>query len=136
MDRGLRPRRAAEAAALTGPLEPGPLAGLRVVELAGIGPAPFAGMLLADLGADVVRVDRPGGPALAAYRPSRTRSAGASARSRSTSSTPAGVDAVVLGLVARADVLVEGFRPGVAERLGVGPDVCLARATRGSSTAG
>jgi alpha-methylacyl-CoA racemase len=107
----------------------GPLAGLRVLELAGIGPAPFAGMLLADLGADVVRVDRPGGPALAAVRPEQDllgrgkRSLGLDLKD------PAGV-ATVLDLVERADLLVEGMRPGVAERLGVGPDDCLARNPR------
>ncbi|MEO7982276.1 MAG: CaiB/BaiF CoA-transferase family protein [Sporichthyaceae bacterium] len=107
----------------------GPLAGLRVVELAGIGPAPFAGMLLADLGADVVRVDRPGGPALAAA-PAEQDLLGRGKRSVALDLKDPGAVATVLDLVARADLLVEGMRPGVAERLGVGPDVCLARQPR------
>ncbi|HEX7188992.1 MAG TPA: CaiB/BaiF CoA-transferase family protein [Actinomycetes bacterium] len=107
----------------------GPLAGLRVVELAGIGAAPFAGMLLADLGADVIRVDRPGGPGLAIVPPDRDL-LGRGKRSVALDlKDPADVDRV-LDLVATADLLVEGMRPGVAERLGVGPDDCLARAPR------
>ena len=107
----------------------GPLAGLRVVELAGIGAAPFAGMLLADLGADVVRVDRPGGPALAVVPPERDV---LGRGKRSVALDLKGTDDVrrVLELVARADLLLEGMRPGVAERLGVGPDACLARNPR------
>lgn len=105
----------------------GPLAGLRVVELAGIGPGPFAAMLLADLGAEVLRVDRPEGgsavPAeLDAFRRGR-RSVILDLR------RPEGKRAV-LDLVARADVLIEGNRPGVAERLGVGPDECWQRNPR------
>src|SRR6201995_150385 len=102
----------------------GPLDGLRVIELAGIGPGPHAAMVLGDLGADVVRVDRPQpGFTLAGDRPDfllRTR--------RSVTAdlkTEAGRD-LVLRLAARADVLLEGMRPGVAERLGVGPDACPA----------
>ncbi|MGY1453590.1 CaiB/BaiF CoA transferase family protein [Streptomyces sp. SS8] len=110
------------AAAGTGP---GPLAGVRVVELAGIGPGPFAGMLLADLGADVVRVDRPGGQPLG-IDPARDVT-GRNKRSVVVDlKAPEGPDAV-LGLAERADVLIEGWRPGVAERLGVGPGPCLAR---------
>jgi len=108
----------------------GPLAGLKVIEIAGIGPGPFCGMMLADLGADVVRVDRaqnvqggdpalPPGDLLARGR----RSIGVDLKS------PDGVG-VVLDLVATADVLIEGFRPGVAERLGIGPEECLARNPR------
>lgn len=106
----------------------GPLAGLRVVEMAGVAPAPFACTVLADLGADVVRVDRarPGadvfsvrGDPLARSR----RSIGVDVKSA------AGRD-VVLRLVDRADVFVEGYRPGVAERMGLGPDVCLDRNPR------
>ena len=104
----------------------GPLAGLRVVELAGIGPAPFAGMLLADLGADVVRVDRPGGPALAVVPPERDL-LGRGKRSVALDLKDAEDVRRVLDLVAQSDLLVEGMRPGVAERLGVGPDECLAR---------
>ncbi|EPH44088.1 putative Alpha-methylacyl-CoA racemase [Streptomyces aurantiacus JA 4570] len=103
----------------------GPLAGVRVVELAGIGPGPFAAMLLADLGADVVRVDRPGAPGLAidpAYDITNRNKRSVVVDLKA----PEGVERV-LALVERADVLVEGYRPGVAERLGVGPEVCHAR---------
>ncbi|CCH34028.1 CaiB/BaiF CoA-transferase family protein [Actinosynnema sp. NPDC047251] len=103
----------------------GPLAGLRVVELAGLAPAPFGCMVLADLGASVVRVDRvSGGPAVPGDVLGRgRRSIGVDTR------RPAGAE-VVLKLVERADVLVEGFRPGVTERLGLGPAHCLARNRR------
>ncbi|MFE6092939.1 CaiB/BaiF CoA transferase family protein [Streptomyces massasporeus] len=103
----------------------GPLTGVRVVELAGIGPGPFAAMLLADLGADVVRVDRPGGPGLAidpAYDVTNRNKRSVVVDLKA----PDGPDRV-LDLVARADILVEGYRPGVAERLGVGPGDCHAR---------
>lgn len=106
----------------------GPLAGVRVVELAGIGPGPFAAMVLADLGADVVRVDRPGGGGLAvdpAYDITNRNKRSVLLDLKSTEGP-----ARVLDLVERADVLIEGFRPGVAERLGVGPDACLARNPR------
>lgn len=106
----------------------GPLTGVRVVELAGIGPGPFAAMLLADLGADVVRVDRPGGPGLAidpAYDVTNRNKRSVVVDLKA----PDGPDRV-LDLVARADVLVEGYRPGVAERLGVGPGDCHARNPR------
>jgi alpha-methylacyl-CoA racemase len=106
----------------------GPLAGVRVVELAGIGPGPFAAMVLADLGADVVRVDRPGGAGLhidpdydLTNRNKRSVLIDLKAED--------GPDQV-LDLVGRADVLIEGYRPGVAERLGVGPQECLARNPR------
>jgi alpha-methylacyl-CoA racemase len=104
----------------------GPLHGLRVVELAGIGPGPHAAMILGDLGADVVRVERPGG--------SRTTSRGVPTidsglrnrrRVAADLKAPAARD-LVLQLVANADVLLEGFRPGVAERLGLGPEECAA----------
>ncbi|MGW5019200.1 CaiB/BaiF CoA transferase family protein [Streptomyces cacaoi] len=112
----------------SGPGPAGPLAGVRVVELAGIGPGPFAAMTLADLGADVVRVDRPGGGGLAI--PHRHDVTNRNKRSVLLDlKQPAGVEAV-LALAERADILVEGFRPGVAERLGVGPDACLARNSR------
>lgn len=102
----------------------GPLAGLRVVELAGIGPGPYAAMLLADMGADVVRVERPGkqGSSVPADKDvlrRNRRSVVIDVR------RPEGVQAV-LSLVANADVLIEGFRPGVTERLGLGPDQCWA----------
>ncbi|MFI1457479.1 CaiB/BaiF CoA transferase family protein [Streptomyces roseus] len=103
----------------------GPLAGVRVVELAGIGPGPFAAMLLADLGADVVRVDRPGGGGLAVDPAYDVTNRGK--RSVLVDLKSAGGPERVLDLVERADVLIEGFRPGVAERLGVGPADCHAR---------
>ena len=104
----------------------GPLDGLKVLEMAGLGPAPFCAMMLADMGADVVRIERPGTPSV-------TGAAGKfdiTARSRRVLAldlkNPASV-AVVLALVDQADVLIEGFRPGVMERLGLGPDVCIGR---------
>ncbi|WP_406175964.1 CaiB/BaiF CoA transferase family protein [Streptomyces sp. NBC_00996] len=103
----------------------GPLVGVRVVELAGIGPGPFAAMLLADLGADVVRVDRPGGAGLA-INPEYDIT---NRNKRSVIidlKTQDGQDRV-LDLVERADILIEGYRPGVAERLGVGPESCHVR---------
>ncbi|WP_098897587.1 CaiB/BaiF CoA transferase family protein [Streptomyces sp. st77] len=103
----------------------GPLAGVRVVELAGIGPGPFAAMLLADLGADVVRVDRPGGAGLG-IDPAHDLT-NRNKRSVVLDLKSEEGPARVLDLVERADILVEGYRPGVAERLGVGPDACLAR---------
>ncbi|GAA4008943.1 CaiB/BaiF CoA-transferase family protein [Streptomyces plumbiresistens] len=111
----------------------GPLAGCRVIEFGGIGPGPFAGMFLADLGAEVVRVDRPesmdevgvggplGGPTDVLNRGKRSVVLDLK--------HPAGL-AAVLELVGRADVLIEGFRPGVTERLGIGPHACLARNPR------
>ncbi|WP_199272931.1 CaiB/BaiF CoA transferase family protein [Streptomyces broussonetiae] len=106
----------------------GPLTGVRVVELAGIGPGPFAAMLLADLGADVVRVDRPGGPGLGidpAYDVTNRNKRSVVVDLK----TPHG-PARVLDLAERADVLIEGYRPGVAERLGIGPEDCHARNPR------
>ncbi|MFI5618922.1 CaiB/BaiF CoA transferase family protein [Streptomyces sp. NPDC051567] len=107
---------------------PGPLAGVRVVELAGIGPGPFAAMLLADLGADVVRVDRPGGGALG-IDPAHDLTQ-RNKRSVLVDLKSADGPARVLELAERADVFIEGFRPGVAERLGVGPGHCHARNPR------
>ena len=115
---------------MTAPLSRGPLSGTTVVELAGIGPGPFAAMLLADLGADVIRVDRtvPGGLRLGqGYRKDVVNRG---KRSLAVDlKDPAGRD-LVLDLVARADALVEGYRPGVAERLGLGPEDCAARNPR------
>ncbi len=108
----------------------GPLHGVRVIELAGIGPGPFACMMLADLGADVVRVDR--AERVGKGSPDAVRVDVLSRGRRSVGvdlKHPEGV-ATVLELVERADVLIEGFRPGVAERLGLGPDVCLERNPR------
>lgn len=103
----------------------GPLTGVRVVELAGIGPGPFAAMLLADLGADVVRVDRPGGAGLGIDPASdlTNRNKRSVLLDLKSDEGPARV----LDLVERADILIEGYRPGVAERLGVGPEACLVR---------
>ncbi|MCU0302100.1 MAG: CoA transferase [Candidatus Nanopelagicales bacterium] len=103
---------------------PGPLAGVRFVELGGIGPVPHAGMLLADLGAAGTRVDRPGGQFFG-HDPARDPLL----RGRPTRLVDLRADAgrtEVLALVAEADILVEGFRPGVAERMGLGPDDCWA----------
>jgi alpha-methylacyl-CoA racemase len=105
----------------------GPLQGLRVLELTGVGPGPFAAMMLADMGADVVRVDR--AQAVSEEPPARP-SPDILARGRRSVAVdlkhPEGV-ATVLRLVESSDALIEGFRPGVTERLGIGPDVCLAR---------
>ncbi|MGI9616705.1 MAG: CaiB/BaiF CoA transferase family protein [Acidimicrobiales bacterium] len=108
----------------------GPLSGMTVIELQGIGPAPFCGMVLSDMGADVIRIDRasnvpddaPDEPPVGPLNRGR-RSIGVDLKS------PAGVD-LVLTLIGEADALIEGFRPGVMERLGLGPDVCLARNPR------
>jgi alpha-methylacyl-CoA racemase len=103
----------------------GPLAGIRVVEFAGIGPGPFAAMLLSDMGAEVIRIDRKGG-----FVPGKTD---VTYRGRPAVALdlkkPEGVLAA-LTLIERADALIEGFRPGVLERLGVGPEACLARNPR------
>lgn len=108
---------------------PGPLRGVRVVELAGIGPAPFAGMVLSDLGADVVRVDRP-----RRAQPDElgvvTDVLGRGKRSIAVDLKADGARDLVLGLVESADALIEGFRPGVTERLGIGPEPCCARNPR------
>ncbi|HEY8527669.1 MAG TPA: CaiB/BaiF CoA-transferase family protein [Acidimicrobiales bacterium] len=112
----------------------GPLRGFRVVELTGIGPGPFAGMVLADLGAEVLRIDRAGGVAAGGAdpvgAPVATDVLGRGRRSVVLDlKNPAGREAA-LRLVERADALIEGFRPGVTERLGLGPDDCLARNPR------
>jgi len=102
----------------------GPLAGIRIIELAGIGPGPFCGMMLADMGAEVIKVDRPGGNPFSSnghevlFRSRRNVAVNLKA--------PEGVE-VVLRLCEKADALFEGYRPGVAEKLGVGPEACLAR---------
>ncbi len=103
----------------------GPLQGIRIVEFAGIGPGPFAAMLFADMGAEVIRIDRKGG-----RLPSKME---IYLRGRKTVALdlkkPQAVEAA-LKLIDKADALIEGFRPGVMERLGIGPDVCLARNPR------
>src|SRR5260370_22292522 len=102
----------------------GPLSGLKVLELAGIGPAPYCGMLLADLGAEVMRVER------ASAKADDPPPFDSLLRNRRTialnSKNPQAVE-LLLQLVEKADVMIEGFRPGVTERLGLGPEVCLAR---------
>ncbi|MGR8920371.1 MAG: CaiB/BaiF CoA transferase family protein [Gammaproteobacteria bacterium] len=105
----------------------GPLSGYKVVELAGIGPNPMCAMLLADMGADVVRVDRLADAGLGISIDPKYRLLDRGRRSIAVDlKNPEGVE-LVLRLVADADALIEGFRPGVTERLGLGPDVCLAR---------
>lgn len=107
----------------------GPLAGLRIVEIAGIGPAPFCGMLLADLGADIVLVERSAAQAEAIdLGPAAIFNRGKRAIAVDLKS-PQGIE-TVLGLLEHADGLIEGMRPGVMERLGLGPDVCLERSPR------
>ncbi|HEX2894369.1 MAG TPA: CaiB/BaiF CoA-transferase family protein [Marmoricola sp.] len=105
----------------------GPLAGIKVVEIAGIGPGPHACMLLADLGADVIRIERPGGQLLTGGSHDLLN------RGRPSVALdlkqPEAVE-TVLRLVEDADVLIEGMRPGVTERIGIGPDACRARNTR------
>ena len=103
----------------------GPLAGLRVVELAAIGPVPFAAMLLSDMGADVVRVVRPGAPEL---KPHDIVERGRRAVELDLKSSSGA--AALLALAEHAEVLLEGYRPDVMERLGLGPDVALARNPR------
>jgi alpha-methylacyl-CoA racemase len=109
----------------------GPLAGMRVVELGGIGPGPFCAMLLADLGADVIRVDRTTGSTLVGPNSDfRKELLHRGRRSIAVDlKNPSGPE-VVLTLVERADALIEGFRPGVTERLGLGPDACHLRNPR------
>jgi alpha-methylacyl-CoA racemase len=103
----------------------GPLRGIKVVELAGIGPGPHAATILADLGADVIRVERPGGGGTGAPRATDFMTRGRPNVALDLKN-PEAVK-VVLDLVADADVLLEGMRPGVTERMGLGPDVCLER---------
>lgn len=103
----------------------GPLAGIRVLEVASIGPGPFCGMLLGDMGADVIRVDRPDPDPLQSVDPLRRNR-----RSIAINLKHEGGIRILLRLVETADALIEGFRPGVAERLGIGPDACRQRNSR------
>lgn len=98
----------------------GPLNGVKVIELAGIGPGPYAGQLLADMGADVIVIDRPGGSIVPKAIDARGK------RSMILDLKNPDAVAVLLKLVETADVLIEGLRPGVTERMGVGPDACHA----------
>jgi alpha-methylacyl-CoA racemase len=115
----------------------GPLAGVRVIELAGMGPGPFAAMMLADMGADVIRVDRFASDGGLPDTERRVRAQDPSRYVMHRGRRSIGVDLkharardLVLRLVEGGDVLIEGFRPGVAERLGLSPDACLARNPR------
>lgn len=109
---------------------PGPLAGIRVIEMVGIGPCPFAAMMLADMGAEVIRIDRK--PGLGAPHPYPMLGTRFDVMARGRKSLALDLKqpqarAVMLELVAKADILVEGFRQGVMERLGLGPVECMAR---------
>ena len=108
----------------------GPLQGTKIVELAGIGPGPLCGMLLADMGATVLRIDRKEPVELGSPRPLRFNLLLRNRRSVALDLKQPGAVELVLRLVAGADALIEGFRPGVTERLGLGPDVCLQRNPR------
>jgi alpha-methylacyl-CoA racemase len=101
----------------------GPLKGLRVIEMAGIGPAPFCAMMFADMGAEVVRIRRPG-PSMYDVAPEHDITA-RGCRFADLDLRAPGAAEIVLGLVERAEVLIEGYRPGVMERLGLGPEPCL-----------
>lgn len=108
----------------------GPLAGIKVVELGGIGPGPMCAMLLADLGATVIRIERKVDSGLGIKRPPKFNLLLRGRKQVAVDlKNPAGIE-FVLKLVEEADGLIEGFRPGVTERLGLGPDVCLARNPR------
>jgi alpha-methylacyl-CoA racemase len=104
----------------------GPLAGIRVLELAGVGPAPFCAMLLSDMGADIVRIDRPNAIDLGVPIDPRFDLLRRGRRSVVLDLKSAAGLQTAKRLVAKADILIEGFRPGVMERLGLGPDTCLA----------
>lgn len=105
---------------------PGPLEGLIVVELAGLGPAPFCGMVLADLGADVIRVDRQGDNTMSFLPGPEHDVHSRGKKSIAVDLKSEGGVEVVLRLVRDSDILIEGYRPGVTERLGLGPGRCLA----------
>ncbi|MEE8558161.1 MAG: CaiB/BaiF CoA-transferase family protein [Myxococcota bacterium] len=108
----------------------GTLDGIKVVEIAGIGPGPFCGMMLSDMGADVLRIDRADRvTAVPRDRPNMDLLSRGRGSVAADLKNPEGVE-TVLRLIERADVLIEGFRPGVTERLGIGPDVCLTRNPR------
>ncbi|WP_150305195.1 CaiB/BaiF CoA transferase family protein [Pseudomonas saliphila] len=105
----------------------GPLAGVKVVEIVGLGAAPFCAMMLADMGAQVIRIDRPGGGEIMKLVEPRFDVMARGRRSVAIDLKKPGATEAVLDLVAQADILLEGFRPGVMERMGLGPDTCLAR---------
>ncbi|MBF6989226.1 MULTISPECIES: CaiB/BaiF CoA-transferase family protein [unclassified Cupriavidus] len=105
----------------------GPLAGMKIIELAGIGPGPMAGMLLADMGAEVLRIERPGEADLGVRRERRFDLMLRNRKSIALDLKDPQAVAIVLDLVEQADTLIEGFRPGVTERMGLGPQHCMAR---------
>ncbi len=109
---------------------PGPLSGIKVIEMVGIGPCPFAAMMLADMGAEVIRIDRKAKPGADNPFPTLGTKYDVMARGRRSLALdlkhPQARE-VVLRLIEQADILIEGFRPGVMERLGLGPDACLER---------
>ncbi len=108
----------------------GPLKGFKVIELAGIGPAPMCAMLLSDLGAEVLRIDRTADAGLGIAMKTKYSLLNRGRRSIALDLKRPEATEAVLRLVSQADALIEGFRPGVMERLGLGPDVCLARNPR------
>ncbi|QEZ42921.1 CaiB/BaiF CoA transferase family protein [Cupriavidus oxalaticus] len=108
----------------------GPLAGIRIIELAGIGPGPLAGMMLADMGAEVLRIERPGEVDLGVKRERRYDLMLRNRKSLVLDLKDPEAVATVLELLENADALIEGFRPGVTERMGLGPDACMARNPR------
>src|SRR5215510_14244004 len=101
----------------------GPLHGYTVIELAGIGPAPMGGMVLADMGAEVIRIDRASGASALVMKDVSWRGKKSVVVNLKD---PAGIE-TLLRMVENADVLIDPFRPGVCEKLGIGPDVCMAR---------
>jgi alpha-methylacyl-CoA racemase len=105
----------------------GPLAGYKVVEMVGLGPAPFCAMMLADMGAEVIRIDRLAKAAGVLGDEPRFDVTARGRRSLGIDLKQAGAAETVLQLIDKADILIEGFRPGVMERLGLGPEVCQAR---------
>lgn len=104
----------------------GPLKGIRIIEIAGLGPGPFAGMLLSDMGAEIIRVDRPGGGMFSGANPDYDYLNRGKRSIAINLKTPEGVE-TVLKLAENADAMFEGFRPGVVEKLGIGPEVVRGR---------
>ncbi|WP_158970087.1 CaiB/BaiF CoA transferase family protein [Chachezhania sediminis] len=107
-----------------------PLAGLRIIEFAGIGPGPFAGMMLADMGAEIVRIERPGAASPTGQGRHELEFLARGRKSIALDMKKPGALDLAMRLIDSADGLIEGFRPGVMERLGLGPDVCLTRNPR------
>lgn len=107
-----------------------PLAGLRIIEFAGIGPGPFAGMMLADMGAEIIRVERPGAGSPTGQGAHELEFLARGRKSIALNMKAPGALDLAMQLIEGADGLIEGFRPGVMERLGLGPDVCLSRNPR------